>query len=115
MMILPPFRMADNDKARFGVRQHFRRDVAGMCAGRIGVAILPADSDARALCPGAGTSKKGGQTRMSICEGSFAAPAITRSSLAAAAESPFIFQLPAIRGRRVISHPEARKELAKAL
>src|SRR5205823_13720506 len=37
--------VADNDDARPGIRQHYGRNVAGMGAERLGVAILRADRD----------------------------------------------------------------------
>ena len=37
--------VADNDGAGAGIRQHFRRNVAGMGPERLGVAILRADRD----------------------------------------------------------------------
>ena len=41
-----PLGMADNDGAGAGIRQHFGRDIAGMGARRLGVAILRADREA---------------------------------------------------------------------
>ncbi len=46
---MPPFRMPDDDRDRAGIAQHLRREVAGEGAGRLGVAILGADRDRRAL------------------------------------------------------------------
>ncbi len=41
-----PLRMADNDGACAGIRQHFGRDIAGMGARGLGMTILPPDRQA---------------------------------------------------------------------
>ena len=48
-MVVPALGMADNDEARFGIGQHLGGDVAGMRAGRVGMAVLAADGDASPL------------------------------------------------------------------
>ena len=40
-----PLGMADNDGAGAGIRQHFGRNIAGMGAGGLGMAILRADRE----------------------------------------------------------------------
>jgi len=60
----------------------------------------------RARAAKSAMSRNGGQTRMSTWAGSLAAPATILSSLVAEAASPFIFQLPAISGRRTMFCPK---------
>ena len=79
------FGMADNDRAGAGIRQHFGREVAGVGAGRLGVAILGADRKAfvpRALSANAATSVAGGQTSKSALAATPEAPASMASNSA---------------------------------
>jgi len=41
----PPFGMAEDDRARAGIGKHFGRDVPGMRAASLGMAILAAKRD----------------------------------------------------------------------
>ncbi len=53
-VILSPPRMYDDDGARSGVFEHLRAEVAGMRAGRFGMAVLPANGDSSSRCPSRG-------------------------------------------------------------
>ena len=101
-MIGAPLGMADNDGAGAGIRQHFGRDIAGMGAGGLGVAILRADRKrlrAARLSAKAAIRVAGGQTSRSALPATSEAPASMASNSASEALRPFIFQLPAISGR----------------
>ena len=101
-MIGAPLGMADDDGCGAGIRQHFRRNIAGVRAGGLGMAILRPDGERLApfaLSAKAATSVAGGQTRRSALAATAAAPASMASNSPNEAFRPFIFQLPAISGR----------------
>ena len=95
--------MADDHIGRAGIRQHFGREVAGIGARFLGVAILAADGDAGA--DGALRRRRpirvaGGQTselHLGLQAGRVAG--VDLSSTSAERFKPFIFQFPATSGR----------------
>lgn len=61
MMVGAAFGMADDDGRGTGIGQHFGRNVAGVGAGRLGVAILAADGNRRAARSLGEASDQGGR------------------------------------------------------
>jgi len=64
--MLAPLRMSDDDGARSGVFEHLRADVAGMRAGRFGVAVLPAYGDSSGRCPRRGGKQGSRRTDQNV-------------------------------------------------
>ena len=98
-----PLGMADDDGAGAGILEHFGRKVAGERAGRLGVAVLGPDRHPRSARPGGEIGQQGrgrADQDVDLRRQARARAAMIRSSSAAAALSPFIFQFPAISGRR---------------
>ena len=102
LVIGAPLRMADDDGARAGIREHLGRDVAGEGAGGLGVAILAADrrpAEPRARREGRRPASPAGRSAGRPGAPGRARPRRSASSSAAEPCSPFIFQLPATSGR----------------
>ena len=93
--------MADDDQLAAGIGDHFGRDVAGMGAGRLGMAVLAADHQRRARRPsprpGRSASPAGRSRRRSVAP---PIPALTASSSARLA-------------RRAVHLPVARDQLPR--
>ena len=59
MMVGAPLGMADDHRHGAGILEHFGGDIAGMGAGRLGMAILPADRHRGAARGGGKVARSG--------------------------------------------------------
>ena len=100
-MIGAAFGMADDDVAAAGIGQHRGRDVAGMGAAGLGMAVLRRRGDAAPSSALADRRNQvaGGQISISREAGRRLTPASRSARASPSAGRPFIFQLPAISGR----------------
>ena len=101
VMVGAPFGMADDDRARSGIGQHLRGNVAGVGARRLGVTVLSADRSpaSRARLRQMPLSRwPADKPSVRPCRQDPLAPEMILASSLREAASPFIFQLPATSG-----------------
>ena len=111
-----PLGMADDDRRRAGIRQHFRRNVAGMRARRLRHGSPARRSGAASPCVRqriCAISVAGGQSiDVDPARRAPRAPSAIAAASSRLAARPFIFQLPAIRVAHVGEAPAAPRRAA---
>ena len=114
MLVLAALAVADDGQRRACIDQHRRRDAAGVRAAGVGVDVLPADGEAaRAFDRAADQRRRQAQSDIDRHR-AFGGAARSPSTSPRSAAVPFIFQLPAINRRLVISSPVSGQRLLAA-